>query len=313
MKIHSYLVFAFALGGTTGAASNIRACPLLGQQYPAPTQLSSSSQFKAATAQIDSAIRRNARSYSINETSLSIGMFSVSEPGLLYQYHHTDALLANSSHGTRRVDADSIYRIGSISKLFTMYMFLIQNGDRHFNDPIAEHVPALLGAGPAWNPVTPQWNDITIGELAGQMGGLARDYGLADLAAQGNGLVSAFGKAAFPHLPAYELPKCGYERSDGSFSNCSAQEYIDGVASESPVFATAYTPVYSNEAFALIGFALEQISKKLPQAIFDSQLVNALGLKGTSYTVPSTTPESAVIPGSPLKAGWNVDLGIFGP
>lgn len=297
------------------AASNLRACPLLGQQYPSPVQLSSNSEFQAATKQIENALLSSSKTYMLNETSLSIGMFSTSEEGLLYQYHHTDALLANSSQGSRKVDADSIYRIGSISKLLTMYMFLVSDGDRHFNDPIAEHVPALLKAGPEWNTVTPEWNDITIGDLAGQMAGLARDFGLADLAPPKGqiGLLPASAQKLFPPLPKNEISQCGYLGADGTYPECTTEQYIQGVASESPIFSTAYTPVYSNEAFAIIGLALQELVGQEPEAIFNTTIVDALGLTDTTYTVPSVIPKNALIPANPLAAGWNTDLGVFGP
>ena len=194
-------------------------------------------------------------------------------------------------------------------------MFLIEDGDRHFNDPIAEHVPALLQAGSDWNLITPEWKDITIGDLAGQMAGLARDYGLGDLAPP-QGLARALipsAQAALPPLPPQEVPKCGYLRPDGTFPACSLNQYVDGIASESPIYSTAYTPVYSNEAFALVGLALGDITNKQPEEIFNTSIVDALGLVGTSYTVPSTIPRTALIPGTPLEAGWSTDLGVFGP
>ena len=73
---------------------------------------------------------------------------------MLYQYHHTDALLASSTQGTNKLDADSIYRIGSISKLFTMYMMLIQELVPNKHRPYAMSAIAFavfptLGGGPA--------------------------------------------------------------------------------------------------------------------------------------------------------------------
>ena len=241
-------------------------------------------------------------------------MFSTSDEGLVYQYHHTDALLANSKRGATNADADSIYRIGSISKLLTLYVFLIHDGDRHFNDPIADHVPELLQAEDNWNSITPAWNDITIGDLAGQMAGLARDFGLADLSTPS--IMKLFGPAAreaFPELPAGQAPTCGYLRADGTFPACTLQDYIDGIASESPIFPAAYTPVYSNEAFALLGLALSKITGMSQEEAFNTALVDQLPLSGTSYTVPPKITGRDMIPGNPLLSNWNSELGVFGP
>jgi CubicO group peptidase (beta-lactamase class C family) len=56
-----------------------------------------------------------------------------------------------------------------------MYTFLINAGDRKFNDPISEYVPALANYASQSSGLTPLWDEITIGDLAGQMAGLSRD------------------------------------------------------------------------------------------------------------------------------------------
>ena len=71
-----------------------------------------------------------------------------------------------------------MYRIGSISKLFTVFALLVENGDANFNDPITKFVPELRDS---WmvkqkgvvNAV--QWKDVTLGALASQMSGIGRD------------------------------------------------------------------------------------------------------------------------------------------
>ena len=54
--------------------------------------------------------------------------------------------MRNSSIGTQNVDADSVYRLGSIGKLFTVYLFLIREGDVRFKDPITMYIPELATA-----------------------------------------------------------------------------------------------------------------------------------------------------------------------
>ena len=163
------------LASAVAGASNLQACPLLGQSYPSPTHLASEPKFKDAVTALEAGFNKQLKTFPFNETSFSMSMFTTTDDGLLYQYHHTDALLSNSSAGTRKVDADSIYRIGSNSKLLTMYLFLISNGDLHFNDPVSRFVPELLQDAPSWNSLTPNWTEITVGDLASQMGGLGRD------------------------------------------------------------------------------------------------------------------------------------------
>lgn len=45
--------------------------------------------------------------------------------------------------------------------------------------------------------------------------------------------------------------------------------------------------------------------------IFNESLVDALHLRETSFTVPSTTKNGA-IPINATASGWDVDMGIFG-
>lgn len=164
-----YLGLAAAL--KTG--SRLQTVSLLAKQYPAPIQLASEPAFQAAAQHLGDVLDKRLTQLPYNETTFSIGMFSTSSDDLVYQYHHTSSVVARDQFGTQKVDAESIYRIGSISKLLTVYLFLVCEGDRYFNEPIAKFLPQLEDAD--WNSLTPDWNEITIGDLASQMGGLARD------------------------------------------------------------------------------------------------------------------------------------------
>lgn len=59
---------------SSAASSTLTACPLLGQQYPPPVELSSNSEFQAVTKKLESGLIANAKSFGLNVTSLSIGM-----------------------------------------------------------------------------------------------------------------------------------------------------------------------------------------------------------------------------------------------
>ena len=174
MKLDLSAMAALQFG--VASALTRHACPLLGQQYLPPTQLAEEPKFQAATRKIDATLNAAVEKAPYKDVSFSIGMFSASNEGLAYQYHHTSGAVANSTYGTKKVDADSIYRMGSISKLLTVYLWLIHEGDQGFNKPIGEILPQLKQySEDSWNDVTSDWTDITVGDLAGQMGGLSRD------------------------------------------------------------------------------------------------------------------------------------------
>ena len=55
-----------------------------------------------------------------NDTFFSISLFSVDEDELLFQYHHSPTVFSRDSIGVHTVDTDSIYRISSYSKVFSV-------------------------------------------------------------------------------------------------------------------------------------------------------------------------------------------------
>jgi len=176
------------VGISIAVEATTKVCPLIGLAFPVPTGLSTNKEFQAATKLLDAALNTALETgmspngpFPFNATTFSIGMFSPSEEGLLYQRHYTDPSVRNSDTGTREVDADSIYRLGSLGKLFTVYLFLIREGDQHWNDPITKYIPELAAAAAtsfnssSTDGIMPDWNEITIGQLASQMSGISTD------------------------------------------------------------------------------------------------------------------------------------------
>lgn len=157
-------------------AQELSICPLDAQQYPPPTHLGQDPLFKSALKGVADALDSNSTAFPYNETSFSIGVFTTSDEGLAWEYHRASPLLANSSQGATSVDADSIYRIASTSKLTTAYLFLVCAGEEKWSDPIAKWVPELLDGAPLTeDAVVPDWNKITVGDLAGHVAGVSRD------------------------------------------------------------------------------------------------------------------------------------------
>lgn len=169
-----WLFVQLAAAQTTTAKPTI--CPIQGQQFPAPTGLAKEASFHKVTKEIEETINANLTVAPFNETTFSLGMFSTTDDGLLYEYHHTDATVANSTAGTQKVDANSIYRIASITKILTIYLWLIKDGDRRFNDPITDFLPELKQANEMPQQyATPDWDEVTVADLAMFLAGAARD------------------------------------------------------------------------------------------------------------------------------------------
>ena len=78
----------------------------------------------------------------------------------------------------KKIDSDTVYRLGSLTKIFTVYTWLAQDGDVKWNEPITKYVPELAQAAdkakddPVGNVA---WDEVTVGSLAGQLSGAGRD------------------------------------------------------------------------------------------------------------------------------------------
>ncbi|KAF7190917.1 Beta-lactamase-like protein sdnR [Pseudocercospora fuligena] len=229
--------------------SDLTICPIKGQQFPKPTSLGKEATFLNATKTIEDYVKANLTQSPWNQTTFSLGLFSVDTDGLLYEYHHTDESVASSSIGTKAANADSIYRIASISKIFTVYLWLIKSGHKHFNSPITEFIPQLAESQPQddYYPL-PDWKEITVGDLAMFLGGIARDYGLNDVAL--SNYVTSMLPASINNLPDNEpeanVPVCGFFTAELNYSSCADQVYIRGLSELAASFPSAYTPSYSN-------------------------------------------------------------------
>jgi CubicO group peptidase (beta-lactamase class C family) len=165
------LTLATLIPGTVAVAN----CPILGFDLPAARQPSTSAAIKMAQANMTAVVNEQIKAQSavVNSTAFSVEIFSTKEADSLWEYHYS----AHADQaGTTHVTKDTIYRIGSVSKLLSMYLWLIEDGDVHWNDPITDFVPELAKAAKTSDGVTHvSWNEVTVGELASHMAGIGRD------------------------------------------------------------------------------------------------------------------------------------------
>jgi hypothetical protein len=112
-----------------------------------------------------------------NATSFSVQIISATADKPLFEFHHTAPALASAPLGVHTVDGNTRYRIGSVSKLFTVYLFLIEAGDLHWSEPITKYVPELRGLGESNGDFfeSVAWDEVTLGSLASHMAGIGRD------------------------------------------------------------------------------------------------------------------------------------------
>ena len=84
------------------------------------------------------------------------------------------------------------------------------------------------------------------------------------------------------------------------------------MTAEPAFFHSGSTPLYSNNGFELFGLALENMTGSSVEDLFTEGIVDALGLRRTSYAVPNNT-QNAVIPGNATASGWSSEMGVLSP
>jgi CubicO group peptidase (beta-lactamase class C family) len=173
----AYLLLAAGYATVAHAKSN---CPVYGPLFPAPKHMKDSPRLKAVTAELNDMFDQKVKEANAS-FSFVFQAYSVDE-GVIWENKFTDprlkAQLANST-GVKEADADTVHRVGSITKTFTVMAFLKEVGVGVWFDPITKYIPELreLSAEQKGKPSVyhPNWDEITVGSLITFQSGLMRD------------------------------------------------------------------------------------------------------------------------------------------
>jgi CubicO group peptidase (beta-lactamase class C family) len=309
---------------------------LPGASYPAPRDIGSDASRVAATwknltATLDQTIKGDGlgklASTLLKNTTFSMGMFSLHDQNALsLQYHHTARTTLNGTYGTKKVDADSIYRVASISKLITTYAGMIKLHDNDWNTPLAEIYPAFKqiveNTAEDFDAVQNiQWNRITVGDIAAQLGGIPRlnipistDLALSGL--ENPSILDAWGLPPVNLTEMINQYPCA--QSLLSEGTCGVEKFTKGIASNPPRYQPAASPLYSDSGFFLLGGALANLTGISMDKLYREAIFAPLGLNNT-FSVPPTDPKviaRTVISGSLESALLNLPIttpsgGIF--
>ncbi|KAM0436598.1 hypothetical protein ACHAPT_002306 [Fusarium lateritium] len=281
-------------------------CPLWGPVYPAPTNVLHSSIVNKTIG----TLKQNFKA------ALSDGTLGAANASFHLEVFLTDQVLLSYSYAAPQIkdsltagvlNRDTIFRIGSVSKLVAVYTLLAATGMEYINDPVTKWVPELAAAPvPDDGDINAvRWQDITIGALAGHQAGLLKDFSLVDLAVAYN--ASTEEQLGLPTLPHDEIPTCG---SDNQLPACSRKDFFKGIMALHPVTAPFNMPIYLNPTFQILAYALEGMTNKTFSEVFESSIVRPLHLNATYLeTPPMTAGLNAIIPGDEVESGWKVDVG----
>jgi CubicO group peptidase (beta-lactamase class C family) len=239
--------------------------------------------------------RYDAASFSVQVTSQTKDLWS---------HFHTARKRNESRPGVEKVDGDSLYRIASISKTFTVLGLLYQHeaGTLDLDSSIAEYLPALTkpeGAIP--------WKDITLRSLASQLSGIPRDWAQSDV------LLAFDDPTELGLPPATEedrkaLPQC--DEYSGFMSACNSTDLYEWMQRNGkPLFAPNQQSTYSNIAFELVGLALEKATNLTYEKYMDEAIFQPLDMVLTTLETPNDT--HAVLPLG--ENYWGVNEGVQNP
>lgn len=288
-------------------------CPLYGRTFPYPKNLANSTIVQNAlanlTAVFEEGVKTGNSSYGpVNPAAVSaFQIFSPDDEKPLFEFYHDGTTLVNST-GVKTVDGESIFRMGSIGKLYTVYLFLAVLGDGYWDVPVTDVVPELRNRTKGEeNPVDfVQWEGITLGALASQQAGITRDS-IVFLPRFFQSNPEAFG---MPYLKDEELEACSVAPNGGN--SCDRAGFFAALDRRQPIFLPNTQAVYSNTGFQILGYALESITGKGFESLFNATFVDTLGLTDTSYSKPANESRG-VIPFNRTLADWDFDLGSASP
>ncbi|KAJ5715618.1 alkaline D-peptidase [Penicillium malachiteum] len=118
-----------------------------------------------------------------------------------------------------------------------------------------------------------QWDKVTVGDIAAHIGGIPR-LGLP-VASD----IALLGTADPATLKIWGLPT-------PNIMKCGIQDYVQGIASNSPRYLPGNSPLYSDSDFFLLGGAFSNITGKSMDDLYQDALFNPLGLKNTLSSPP---------------------------
>ncbi|KAF4471353.1 UPF0214 yfeW [Fusarium albosuccineum] len=288
------LVAAVAIG--TFALADAKACPPLGAVFPAPKAPSESKIVRVAAAKLKVGLEQLFAA-NVKTSALSIGVKSVHEDDPLFTYHFTPPI---PGEGTEKVDIDTVFRIGSGSKLFTVLAALV-NSEIDMEASVLKYLPELNETAKNDDIFSLKWDDITVGSLASHLSGIGADSA-QDLGIANHEFWVSMG---LPEIPKGKGPTCsGLARTDA----CTGKDLLKQVNLRPPVYTPFTNPVYSNIGIALLGLVVEAATGKSFAEVAKRDIYDVVGLK---HTYVSETPpvEDLFIPMN--ETTWNVTTGVF--
>lgn len=163
---HVYL-FSGLLGAASAALDGL--CPPLGPVLPAPKAPSANAYLQSQISLLNETLHN--MTAPLSSSAISFAIQSIHEHKPMLEFHYTPKDFGKN--GVQKVDANTVYRLASTSKLFPVLAVLKTDG-MELNDPITKYLPQLRNLkkesrqqNQMW---VVDWDDITLGALSSHLG-----------------------------------------------------------------------------------------------------------------------------------------------
>ncbi|KAJ5775089.1 uncharacterized protein N7511_000100 [Penicillium nucicola] len=304
---------------------------ILGPTYPPPRDLSSSNSRVAATwknltsnlnAYIDGHANGTNGVSALKNLTFSAGLFSTLDPKAEHlQFHHTASEVAKFPIGARKVDGDSIYKVASVSKLFTVLAGLLELEDKDWERPLTDIFPSLAeqvreNRDKFQLTRDVEWDKITLKAIASQMSGIPHGgtteflYSFASAKLSGSHDPKATDPRFYglPPLNASDLslwPPCIGNQVQG----CNPVPWDEGYAASAPVFVPWASPEYANSNFALLGLAISNLTGKTMDEWYGESIFHPLNMNSTFASPPDNSTLRHHVTSKALQPEFEMDGG----
>ncbi|KAF7528005.1 hypothetical protein PCG10_001940 [Penicillium crustosum] len=234
--------------------------PLIGPSFLSNFDPSNSSAINHAKSQFPGLIDSLFSTGELNRTDLAfhIDVFSAATNKSIYSYSHVGEN-SKPSLTSGELNDKTISRIGSVTKLFTVYAIIAKAGIEVFAHPVTKYLPELAGNSDSEPLDSIRWEDITVGALANQQAGSG---GVADFLTEYADL-----DKPLQYSPEDLLKFFRDERK--------------------PVVSPFRNAVYSDGGFAILGQVLARLSGMSYREAVHEVLFDPLDLESMSTTVPT--------------------------
>ena len=247
--------------------------------------------------------------------TFSVGLFSLDDPAASkMQFHYTSPEIANAPNGTNKVDGNTIYRMASVTKAFTVLAGLLELNSTHWDRPITDFVPTLANYtqnNPGEDDPThiTEWDKVTLSALAAQIAGVPRDPFLVGEITD-PAKISALGLPPLNPDDPLSLPPCALpENYNSTNSACNEIPTIESIQNRPPGLLPWTSPAYANTGFVLLGVAIANITGKPLTEVYRESIFEPLGMTSSNASTPPKSEwHRSVIPD---PTAFDIDAGIL--